>query len=411
MKQENYILNTFLRLTSKTYPFNTENELVNDMIKSKIFPKDIQEDKHGNYFYKIGRSRTMFTAHLDTSGHERRNVKHVIDKNIVKTDGKTILGADDKAGVTIMLYMINHKIPGLYYFFIGEETGCIGSGKLAKYGDLEGKYDRVVSFDRRNTGSVITYQSFTRCCSDTFANALADQLNKSGLEYKIDEGGIYTDSAEFTEIIPECTNLSVGYYKEHTSGEYQDIEHLEKLANACLSVKWETLPIKRDKSKTEYKSYSYINTSTYKPKTDLTYYGNRVSDYRQSNAYKQNRYGLSDDYSGYGNGYNWMDNPENDDWNWDQRDRVSPRRGSEDYTGFTMKNGRKARKAKKYYDNGDGSIIEISDNKNYYEAITNKILDGGLTKKDLDIIKKQYLDMSNSNDRSFHQYLLDNVID
>ena len=40
---------------------------------------------------------------------------------------KTILGADDKAGMVILLYMIEKKIPGLYYFFIGEEVGCIGS--------------------------------------------------------------------------------------------------------------------------------------------------------------------------------------------------------------------------------------------------------------------------------------------
>jgi hypothetical protein len=27
--------------------------------------------------------------------------------------------------------MIENKIPGLYYFFLGEEVGCVGSRKVA----------------------------------------------------------------------------------------------------------------------------------------------------------------------------------------------------------------------------------------------------------------------------------------
>jgi hypothetical protein len=91
------------------------------------------------------------------------------------------LGADDKAGVTVLLWMIQNNIPGLYYFFIGEEVGCIGSGLAAKYGNFKGNYDRIISFDRRDVGSIITFQSYSRCCSDAFANDLCSELNKSGL--------------------------------------------------------------------------------------------------------------------------------------------------------------------------------------------------------------------------------------
>jgi hypothetical protein len=38
--------------------------------------------------------------------------------------------------------------------------------------------------------------------------------------------------AEFTGIISECTNISVGYYKEHTHAEHQDIEHLIRLGKS-----------------------------------------------------------------------------------------------------------------------------------------------------------------------------------
>ena len=88
-----------------------------------------------------------------------------------------------------MLHLINNNVPGLYYFFIGEEVGCIGSGLASSksISEFKGKYDRIISFDRRGTDSVITYQSSTRCCSDEFADSLAKQLNISGLSYKKDD--------------------------------------------------------------------------------------------------------------------------------------------------------------------------------------------------------------------------------
>jgi hypothetical protein len=62
---------------------------------------------------------------------------------MISTDGTTTLGADDKAGVSVLIWMMKHNIPGLYYFFIGEE-GCIGSGLAANYGDFK-DYDRIIS--------------------------------------------------------------------------------------------------------------------------------------------------------------------------------------------------------------------------------------------------------------------------
>ena len=70
-----------------------------------------------------------------------------------------------------MLNMIEKEIPGLYYFFLGEEVGCVGSKKVAEKHKTQ-KLDyinKVVSFDRRGTDSVISFQASQRCCSDTFA--------------------------------------------------------------------------------------------------------------------------------------------------------------------------------------------------------------------------------------------------
>ena len=245
----------FLELTSRTYPHGTEKDV------SPLLNSDLKEDEFGNLFIKIGESDVMFTSHLDTATSALSEVVHVIDGVNIKTDGKSILGADDKAGVTIMLHMIENNIPGLYYFFLGEEVGCVGSRKVAsKYKEEKQEgINKVISFDRRGTTSIITFQSGSRCCSDKFGDELSKQLNLANdtFSYKNDTTGLLTDSIQFVKLYPECTNISVGYQNEHTFSEVQDIEHLEKLAEACLKVDWNNLPVDRDPSKTEYNYGSY----------------------------------------------------------------------------------------------------------------------------------------------------------
>lgn len=234
------IRETFLKLTQWTYPHGTEDKL------RPYLPKGIQEDDFGNYFIKIGESDTMFTCHLDTCSSLYQKVNHVIGSKIIKTDGTTILGADDKAGMTVLLYMIEKGVPGLYYFFIGEEVGGIGSSAASSM-SFSG-YNKCISFDRRGYDSVITEQWFGKCCSDEFAKALANELNKKNLTFNFrpDPTGIFTDSASFMNDIPECTNISVGYFSEHQVTESQDIQFLTNLCEAVVKIDWSSLPVMRD---------------------------------------------------------------------------------------------------------------------------------------------------------------------
>jgi hypothetical protein len=259
----------FLSLTTHTYPHGKEHELFDRL------PQNLEMDDYGNLFIKIGESDVMFTSHLDTATSAYTKVNHVFDGDIIKTDGTSILGADDKAGMTIMLYMIEKGIPGLYYFFLGEEVGCVGSKKVAEKHKVEKLpyINKVISFDRRGTDSVITFQASSRCCSDKFGEELSKQLNnsESTFKYKNDPTGIYTDSAQFVKVYPECTNISVGYYSEHTYSERQDIEHLTKLAEACTKVDWNSLPVEKDPSKTEYASYGSSYGSRWSEWDDYAY--------------------------------------------------------------------------------------------------------------------------------------------
>lgn len=91
---------------------------------------------------------------------------------------------------------------------------------------------------------------------------------------------MWCDSAVFMDIIPECTNISVGYVNEHTFTERQDIEHLEKLVDACINTDWEGLPVKRDPDYVEITPNQYPN--------DYAYNSN---DYNWSNNRKKTRKG------------------------------------------------------------------------------------------------------------------------
>ena len=210
-----------------------------------------------------GDSKTLFSSHLDTV--HRTPGKQVIGWDeetslFYKPESKTddqCLGADDGAGVWLMLEMIDEGVVGEYIFHYGEERGGVGStGMVDFFPDYLKTFSRAIAFDRRGNNSVITHQGWGRCCSDTFGDALADALNSvSKLVMRNDETGIFTDTANYIELIPECTNLSCGYEAEHTKGETLDFEFLSQLRDACLLIDWEALPTERVAERIEIPSY------------------------------------------------------------------------------------------------------------------------------------------------------------
>lgn len=231
----------FLQLTECTTPQGYEHTL------EPYLPKNYKNDFIGNYYVQVGNiPSVMFTSHLDNKCDEVEEVIHSFKNNFIRSDGFTILGADDKAGVTIMLDMIDHEVPGLYYFFIGEENGRIGSTKLSEYLKINKDklftcVDKVISFDRQGYEDVVTNQLNKKSCGDEFANEISEKLNSFDLKYTPTKDGSFSDSYSFIELYPNCTNISVGYFNEHFENEYQDIEFLEKLSKVCIEIDWENI--------------------------------------------------------------------------------------------------------------------------------------------------------------------------
>lgn len=197
-----------------------------------------QIDSDGNYIVKIpGETnvKVMWTAHCDTADNHPTLVNMKMRNDMLRTDGKSILGADDKVGCTIMAMMIRAGCPGTYVFFQGEEVGCVGSSAMADRTPVL-EYDCCISLDRKGYQSVITHQTGTRCASDGWAQMLAQEIKTSSndtIDLAPDPTGVFTDSREFADLIPECTNLSVGYFDQHSHSERTNVAFGYGL---CLSL-------------------------------------------------------------------------------------------------------------------------------------------------------------------------------
>lgn len=159
------------------------------------------------------------------------------------------LGADCTTGVWLMLEMIETGCPGVYVIHAEEEVGCMGSGSMVTdYNKLSSeekekhwisKVDIALSFDRFGETSIITYQSGYRTASEKFSESLSKilsgELSAKGYDpLKSDDGGSYTDSNEYVDVIKECSNLSVGYYSQHGSSEKQNVSYLLALRDALV---------------------------------------------------------------------------------------------------------------------------------------------------------------------------------
>jgi hypothetical protein len=204
-------------------------------------------------------SSTLFSCHVDTASDracktgERKRLAY--DPNfgtifLEKDSPGGCLGADDGAGVWLMLKMIEQNKPGTYLFHRGEERGGISARAIAsKEVPWISQFELAVAFDRPRTNEIITHQGSMECASQKFAKALCAELNKHSMEYKPSDRGVYTDTKEYRRLVAECINVGVGYEGQHGRAETQDYAHLCALLTAILAVDWDALPVDRDPTK------------------------------------------------------------------------------------------------------------------------------------------------------------------
>lgn len=226
-----------------------------------LYPVMGEPDRDGNYIHVVYNAdgsapNICFTAHHDTV-HKTEGMQKVLydpHLDVAYVDHEECLGADCTTGIFLVLRMIEAKVPGIYVVHAGEEIGCVGSTALVRdYPSWLKNTDAVISFDRYGTKSVITHQMGRRTASESFAESLSEVLGMPNL--LPDPDGSYTDSNEYIDVVGECTNLSVGYYSQHTKKEYQDVGYALELKDALITADWSKLRFERLAGSLEYDGY------------------------------------------------------------------------------------------------------------------------------------------------------------
>ena len=245
----------------------TESKFINKYIR----PVGITYDKRGNMYKKIGDSPVMWSCHTDTVHSKQgfQKIEYWVNAKsgdtflgVAQGDKSSCLGADDTTGIWLMLEMIKRNVPGLYIFHRAEEVGGLGSKWIAANNAAVFKDIKfAIAFDRKDTESIITYQRGTRCCSDEFAKSLAAEL---GMKHKCDEGGSFTDTASYVDLIAECTNVSTGYYNAHCASEHTNIDYLFQLRDALCKIDVTKLVEKRKPGENtrKWENYTYKNNNS-----------------------------------------------------------------------------------------------------------------------------------------------------
>lgn len=268
---------TIIQMFRYMRPMGSVTEQV--FIDTFLGPLGFKRDAFDNLVLNVGDNAPfLFSAHMDTVHRTEglQTVSYNEETGILslskraKRRGSNCLGADDTAGIWLITEMVKAGVPGTYIIHHGEESGCIGSADLAKGDPMWlSQFRFAMAFDRAYKEDVITHQMGRRTCSDAFARSLSKAL---GGKYRPDDGGAYTDTNEYADIIPECTNVSVGYSRQHTSDEVQDVRHLIWLRDSLLNVDFSSLTIERDPTANDW---DYED--------DMPFYGSRY--WRRSTSY------------------------------------------------------------------------------------------------------------------------------
>ncbi len=191
-----------------------------------------RKDKAGNIYAVKGITKTYpcVVAHIDEV-HRNKTGSYgayvVADEMVIGYDYKkrrqTGIGADDKNGIWICLRMLEKFKYMKCVFFVGEETGCIGSSRADM--DFFADCRFVIQCDRKGNSDMVTRINGVRLCSEEFVKA----VNPENYGYA-ECAGMMTDVYTLkTRGLPvSCINLSCGYYNPHTDTENTILSDLTK---------------------------------------------------------------------------------------------------------------------------------------------------------------------------------------
>ena len=133
-------LNTFLDLVRVNGPSGGEGPIAAEVLRRlAALGCETRQDGYGNvlaYLPGQGGPPLLLNAHLDCV-QPCLGIKPVVEGDVVRSDGTTVLGADDRAGVAAVLEALTSiresqrpHLPLELIFTLGEESGLLGAKAL-----------------------------------------------------------------------------------------------------------------------------------------------------------------------------------------------------------------------------------------------------------------------------------------
>ena len=168
MVNENRLIKTFLEIVQIDSPTGYEGQMVK-RICAKLSKLNISFnlDSYGNIIARFGTGQpVLLTAHLDTV-EPGRGIKPIIKDRVIKSSGDTVLGADNKVAVAVILEALETlkeqdlNIPLEVVFTLSEEVANLGAVNL-DYLRLKSKHGFSLDSEGAVGGVIIASPFYSR---------------------------------------------------------------------------------------------------------------------------------------------------------------------------------------------------------------------------------------------------------
>lgn len=196
-----------------------------------------------SFIYAEGNIPVLLVAHLDIV-HRSTPKTILYDKQLQMLWSPTGIGGDDRCGVYAILEIVRQYKP-FVLFTTDEEIGGVGADKFVNAIEAL-PVNFIIEIDRRGCGQAVFYD----CGNVKFQKYITSYgFNKCY--------GTFSDISIISPMYDIASvNLSAGYYNEHTSTEYIDLNDLHYTINGVKNILSEV-------DKDEFFDYQEIKYSRY----------------------------------------------------------------------------------------------------------------------------------------------------
>ncbi len=229
----------------------------------QTLPKRLRKEGYTNlqkgekFLYAPGEVPVLLTAHVDTVHRTSPPARVLYDKKQKMLWSPDGIGGDDRAGISIIVKLLEKGYRPHVLFCDEEETGCQGAGEAVSQMESP-KVNFIVGLDRKGDNDACFYS----CGNKDFHKFILEK-------YGFDEA--HGSATDISVLCPAWdiagVNLSVGYYNAHRDAEYVD---LDIVSFTVMRVAWMLSEVIIDGCPefdyqppvTTYKRYGSAKTST-----------------------------------------------------------------------------------------------------------------------------------------------------